>query len=95
MFTIAVRICSYIAYQVSYTTPIVLRASWSPVYCSYTNVCGYATRLSVPPGTHRVRHVDADGKFMVFAYGFEYHDGYGQIGGVDMDWILFIQHLCI
>ena len=60
---------------------------WSPVYCSYTNVCGYATHLSVPPGTHRVRHVDADGKIMVFAYGFEYHDGYGQIGGVDMDWI--------
>lgn len=54
---------------------------WSPVYCSNSAICGYGARLSVPQGTHRVQHVDSEATLMVFAYGFEYHDGYGQIAG--------------
>lgn len=62
-------------------------SGWSPVYCSDTDICGYATRLSVPVGTHVLRHTDADGRIMAYAYGFEYHDGYGQLGGMKLEWI--------
>lgn len=59
-------------------------SGWSPVYCSDSAICGYGVRLSVPVGTHRVRHVDSDAQLMVYVYGFEYHDGYGQIAGTKL-----------
>lgn len=62
-------------------------SEWSAVYCSDTAICGYATRLPVLPGTHRIRHVDANGRFMAFVYGFQYRDGYGQIAGMQLEWI--------
>lgn len=57
---------------------------WSPVYCSDSAICGYGARLSVPVGTHRVHHADGDARLMVYVYGFEYHDGYGQIAGTEL-----------
>lgn len=60
---------------------------WSPVYCSDTVLCGYVVRLAVPPGTHRVRHADSEGRLSVFVYGFEYHDGYGLMAGMELNWI--------
>lgn len=59
-------------------------SGWSPVYCSESAICGYGTRLPVPEGTHRVHHMDGDAQLMVYVYGFEYHDGYGQIAGVNL-----------
>lgn len=61
--------------------------AWSPVYCSNEDICGYAARFPVPPGTHMLHHADINGKFMVLTYGFEYHDGYGQIAGMELEWI--------
>lgn len=58
---------------------------WFPIYCFDSVICGYGTRLSVPGGTHRVHHVDNTAKIMVFVYGFEYHDGYGQIAGMKLE----------
>lgn len=57
---------------------------WLPVYCSDAEVCGYATRRSLPPGTHRVRHSGARGSIMAYVYGFEYHDGYGHTAGMTL-----------
>ena len=57
---------------------------WSPIYCSDSTTCGHGVRLSVPPGTHRVRHADPNATLMVYEYGFEYHDGYGQIAGMSL-----------
>lgn len=59
-------------------------SGWSAVYCSDSVICGYGVRLSVPAGTHRVRHMDSSAQLMVYAYGFEYHDGYGQIAGTKL-----------
>lgn len=58
---------------------------WSPIYCSNLTMCGYGTRFSVPPGTHRVHHADPDAELMVYEYGFEFHDGYGQIAGMKLN----------
>lgn len=62
-------------------------SGWWPVYCSSSTVCGYGVRMSVSPGTHSVKHVDADAEIMAFVYGFEFHDGYGQTAGMKLDWI--------
>jgi hypothetical protein len=59
-------------------------SGWSPIYCSGSDICGYGVRLSVPGGTHSVRHVGSGAILMVYVYGFEYHDGYGQIAGTKL-----------
>ena len=65
----------------------ILLTEWIPIYCSKTFVCGYGTRLSVEEGTHRISHVHSQAKFLVMAYGFEYHDGYGSHTGMELNWI--------
>ena len=65
---------------------------WSAMYCSNSAICGYGVRLSVPAGTHRVRHMDGGAQLMVYVYGFEYHDGYGQIAGTKLSRIAGNNH---
>lgn len=62
-------------------------SGWIPIYCSESFVCGYGTRLRVQEGTHKIHHVHPQAKFLVMAYGFEYHDGYGLNAGMELNWI--------
>lgn len=60
-------------------------ASWSPMYCSSVDICGYATRTSISAGTSHIRHENSNAVFGAVVYGFEVHVSYGYPAGMELD----------
>ena len=59
-------------------------ATWTPIYCSNTTVCGYVTSASLGPGEHGLYHRDVTAHIGVATYGFNEYNSYGYPGGLEL-----------
>ena len=62
----------------------LLTYSWTAVYCSAGELCGYITRQNLTAGEHRLYHKDTDARVGVSAYGFNPSNSYGYPGGLQL-----------
>ena len=59
-------------------------SSFTEVYCTGSVICGFITRIPLPPGEHRLFHQDANANIGVVAYGFNAFNSYGYPGGLQL-----------
>lgn len=60
-------------------------STWTTVYCSSTDVCGYITYVTLTPGEHQLYHSDVSSHVGVSAYGFNTYNSYGYPGGLQLE----------
>ena len=55
---------------------------WVPIQVNSITEA-YATQVRIPEGVTHIIHTDAAAQMMAIVYGFNRHDGYGHIGGIN------------
>jgi len=66
----------------------LLTNSWTAVYCSSGELCGYITCQNLSTGEHHLYHEDTDARVGVSVYGFNRANSYGYPGGLQLTPIL-------
>ncbi len=69
--------------------------TWSPIFCSQNNICGYGATLGIAAGVNYVYHSETDAKLGVFSYGFDFHSAYGYPAGMELKQIAGKLSVCL